>query len=124
MKKQLYRIWNPIKDAFDPDIWMYQSGQLDHDSMLGSDLQNCIVQYYTWQDDFSTSPSRPIFEGDILSWDGPHDSEFKGEVKFNLYDLRYECIAIHNDTRPHYNLLTCVGVKVIGNIFENPELLK
>lgn len=118
MKTKIYRVWNSKYKIFDDDIWMYQSGILDHD--CDNTMKFCIVQFNIGGKDIT---GKSIFEGDIIEWEGPHDSIFRGEVIYNCEKFKYECIAIHNDNRPHYDLLTVSNIKIIGNNFENPNLL-
>jgi len=61
-----------------------------------------------------------IYEGDIVVWDGPHDSEWIGTVEFvapsfeiNWFKTPYPAANTRLDSR----------VRVVGNKFENPESL-
>jgi len=74
---------------------------------------------------------KDIYEGDIVVHDSISyglslDKFFRDmfEIRFVLHNnnMKY-CLTRHNDT-PLYNIWEGKDVKVIGNIFENPDLLK
>ena len=64
---------------------------------------------------------REIYEGDVVCWDGPHESEWVGAVEYiapsfeiKWFRVPYKVGNTRLDNR----------VAIIGNIHENPKLLK
>lgn len=81
------------------------------------------VQQYT---NIDASDGKEIYEGDIISC-----FEFAGNGMKDIH--RTECIVIFNKgswcysvdgINPHQLLGYAMKVKILGNIFENPELVK
>lgn len=72
---------------------------------------------------------KEIYEGDVVkqTWGGPH---FVNGVLYDCYgrigDIRYECDLIGVHTKEGmYRIVGCgLSNTVIGNIHDNPELLK
>lgn len=104
-----YRIWDKKTNRFeDPEFF----NQLNNIFVCDEDL---VFQQFTGLVDVN---GKKIFEGDIVEWRNRFDECAKGSVNytapsFEAYDLiRGESIPMDGRS------------KVIGNIFENPELLK
>jgi hypothetical protein len=108
---KFYRVWNPHSKSFDDEIWVYQSGSLDHDTMLQSKLLTCAVQRNTGVKDKS---GVYIFEGDIVK-----AGAVKGPINF-----AESAFFIGDQTLLFDAFVLLAGdVSIIGNISENPELL-
>jgi uncharacterized phage protein (TIGR01671 family) len=84
-----------------------------------------IVQQYTGLKD---EDGIEVYEGDIVIWteyQGWEDGRtFEGryEVKWNENDLRFDFYDIHENS--WWPLADTQFNNVVGNIFQNPELLK
>lgn len=73
---------------------------------------------------------KEIYEGDILKWvAGRHWTIMGGSTKTDRFDtVTYEgfgfCPFIHSDGYGGVTTIDVSNCEVIGNIYENPELLK
>lgn len=120
-----FRVWNPRTKEWLNDCWMYQSGKLDHDTIHSFDLQDCIVQKNTGLTD---STGKKIFEGDIVDYRYNGMDEFMDEFEAErMKDLLVSPVYWEEDRwRIKYSAASYAWhiMKVVGNFFENPELLK
>ena len=111
MRKQKYRVWCSLEDQMGPEMTLTEliaNGPFLHDAEIDIPLQ------YTGLKDKN---GRDIHEGDIIEWlDRTGEVYFKnGEfsVKWGKGgDAFNERLSVHSTHQ------------VIGNIYENPELLK
>lgn len=105
-----FRFWSKKENQFItlPRVWVGVDGLFQYEYGDGQEL---VIQRYTGLKD---DKDQEIYEGDVVNYKFSLDSFFKeGEVKFSpgcfgvgkflLWDLDY--------------------IEIIGNIFENPELL-
>lgn len=126
----------------DNDEWLY--GDLMHDNKGGCyiyplDAENLYtknkvdpdtVGQFTGQYDKN---DKKIYEGDIVRWEYPdydHCTGWRGTVK-NVCKVTFEYGSFRINAYP-YNLGSCedffedketYGLEVIGNVYDNPELL-
>lgn len=69
---------------------------------------------------------KEIFEGDIISVEKPEEEPFNGVVVFNPAEF---LIKVKPGTVPHYPSIEYLPIypgkgRVVGNVYENPELLE
>ena len=86
------------------------------------DVKECVLMQYTGLKDKN---GKEIYEGDIVQVNHPHKNrKYRGQVIWNEYrwtgkDFFFPHLDVPQD-------LFCEGteyIEVIGNIYENPELL-
>jgi uncharacterized phage protein (TIGR01671 family) len=91
---------------------------LEH-SDKGEDIQiiniESIMQYTGLKD----KNDKEIYEGDIVEWKG---ERFKVSYKQDKHYIGY--IATKDDTKLSYIHIWYDNIEIIGNIYENPDLLK
>ena len=119
-----FRVWDKLAERFTRCDEGYQGhyvlslkGEF-HNLQNGSGGDECIVQQYTGLKDKN---GVEIYEGDIVkaTSDQYENENFVGKV---IFDLGQFLTCIHkNDIRGIWGE---DDIEVIGNIFENPELLK
>lgn len=130
--------------GFDGTKWYY--GDLEYNRKTG------VARIHTYKEDGGYDRQHPvesdtvgqftgqydkndkkIYEGDIVRWEYPdydHCTGWRGTVK-NVCKVTFEYGSFRINTYP-YNLGSCedffedeetYGLEVIGNIYDNPELL-
>lgn len=120
MNRQLkFRIWDKLTESF---IYCEDDNQqhfiLDlngnfHNLQNGSGGDECVVLQYTGLNDKN---KKPIYEGDFI----------RGQFDHGPAGLREEILPVRWSKEDGYqwNYWDLSTIEVIGNLFENPELLK
>ena len=141
MKREIkFRAWDKVHECYLYDVQgaydtlggcvKYENGEsADYDEECFDgflDNKQYIVEQYTGLHDKN---GKDIFEGDIVRYTAWHDGEptgvFQGEVVYSgdlgmaSFDIRLD-----HDGEIDRAVLPAIGVEVIGNIHENPELLE
>lgn len=120
MNRQIkFRMWDG-KMMFSDGIINYDNAIDAHNSEDGIDL----MQYIGLKD----KNGKEIYEGDILREPQNTSYKFRGTGKV-VYESDYGGFAVVGSyhKNQHHELLTCDvahDCEVIGNIYENPDLLK
>ncbi len=128
-EKKMYR--NVFFDNIEV-YWFGENGELDDTELLGDRyekrmLQHCILQQYTGLKDKN---GQGIYEGDILKYDEdkcPHckkliyDKHDLYVIKWNAEMCQFDCTNEDNYMSPE---IWERDMEIIGNIYENPELLE
>lgn len=118
MREIKFRAWVPSRQQMqnvaaigfaNKKVVLYFGDYWHEQATLTMDLEEVEVTQYTGLDD---ALGHQIYEGDILQ--DPDDSRFCYEVEYDYG--RFSCGD--ND------LIDCLGCNVVGNVFENPELLE
>lgn len=95
--------------------------KLEWQSVVGHDIE--LMQYTGLKD----KNDKEIYEGDILAGREVHRDNFYCVVDFSSGAFRGYTIPGRNHYRPLSNMMTDEGAEyneIIGNIWENPKLLK
>jgi len=137
-----YRAWDKenklmIFELNEPNVfanrngWELSFGTLpDIGQMKGKCIETILMQYTGLKD----KNGNEIYEGDILEIPEYYDGDYKTkahkavvEYDNSGFDLFYGGEGLYNGHSGYDNLDTMVGnepIVVIGNIYENPELLE
>ncbi len=119
-----FRVWDKDMKCWwcEDSQYLQMDGKKIHPapwSTLSADLpdERIIVQQYTGLKDKN---GKMIFEGDIL-----RQNDLRFEIRFESFQWVAVCPyynKYHHPRIEHFRL--CVSGEVVGNIMENPELLK
>jgi uncharacterized phage protein (TIGR01671 family) len=119
-RKLKFRVWDHQENIFESDssFWIYQSGELDHDFKRTNNGEYTVQQFTGLED----KNGKEVFEGDIIIVTYDMD----GEIETYLSPVVFEDGAFGDkfDCFFSYSFIPSFQMEVLGNIFENPELLK
>ena len=108
MREIKFRFWNTDEEK------MYDGGfELYDMARIGGYIDNGLWLQFTGLKDKN---GKEIYEGDILE----NPAYGKGKVEWS--ERRWECYA-EKDEYNRGEILTRHDIEIIGNIYENPELL-
>jgi len=122
MREIKFRAW--AKQSAEHEMYYFQLGtvyvddyrtyiQCDGDTVLKQCRlrdNDCVVMQYTGLKDKN---GKEIYEGDIVEVE-----DGVGVIEWNAHDLAWDLSG------PNMPITRSMSAKVIGNIYENPELLK
>ena len=132
MREIKFRLWNPqekkmfydVQDCFHDNYGDGVFGEHGFNEILEDEKEGrCVLMQYTVLKD---KDGKEIYEGDIVQVNHPHKNrKYRGQVIWNEYrwtgkDFFFSHFDVPQD-------LFCEGteyIEVIGNIYENPELLE
>jgi len=119
MKK--FRVWHKTLERFltkeewflnlDGELYFLNIIDIESTNMLKVPNDVYVVQQFTEEQDKN---GKDIWEGDIVIWDG-WGEEYKTEIIFSGGSFLFDDSPIGDYFRE---------LEIIGNIFENPELIK
>jgi len=120
MKREIkFRAWNEKMKKFS-DPYIVSLDGLGNVEIGGAEVNFIIIQFFTGLHDKN---GKEIYEGDVIECTlSPSDLPHQGVV---VYDNTYCSFATENEAGTtlfyHHNINTR---KIIGNVYETPELLK
>lgn len=112
-----FRIWEFIPQKF----FYIDLKNIDRDHFIGAAIKN-KKNYYQQYIGLKDANNKDIYEGDILDIHGLRFICEYDYLKFQFRCMRDReyVISINSD----HDTNICHVAKIIGNIFENPELIK
>jgi uncharacterized phage protein (TIGR01671 family) len=133
MKREIkFRVWDGKKMLYDNDnsnlmVEHYNSVWSVFCQSLQDVNKDFILMQFTGLKDKN---GREIYEGDIVSYFGFYEGDYfeKGGMGFIQWDEEHHYVAKWGNDEMYicstWDLAKNYGGTVIGNIYENPELLK
>jgi len=117
-----FRVWDKFQNKFLDHSCYFNSKDFNEftafDRYFKCDEEGCIVQQYTGLKDKN---GREIYEGDIIQLE---NAPYKYEVVWNKWHWGIDSKGIVTDFIQSFTIAVEERCIVIGNIFENPDLLK
>lgn len=107
-------------------------GYIDHKGSTSSDCftpptmnTNCYKNMDEQFTRLKDKNGKDIYQGDIISFMDDEDKRGRVLVEWESEDCKFHCIEINNNRYGGYmSEFDSKEIEVIGNIHENPELLK
>ena len=129
-----FRLWSKIGKKFiktdDPDLnfvinsdgYLYSIENFYGEIYVSLQLDIVVLQFTGLQD----INGKDIYEGDILKYNFPYDERLKhvSPVKFLETEASFGIKDIYGNEIPLYRITANNYFEVVGNIYENPELLE
>ena len=117
-----FRVWDKFQKKFLDHSCYFNSKDFNEftafDRYFECDEEGCIVQQYTGLKDKN---GREIYEGDIIQLE---NAPYKYEVVWNKWCWGIDSKGIVTDFIQSFTIAVEERCIVIGNILENPDLLK
>lgn len=123
MREYKFRAWDMVHEE------MIHWDQYK-DEMVSNDFEDDELKIMQWTGVKDTK-GKDIYEGDIIQFDPPHHLKHSSKNKSENYVVRYIADKSFRGIKEKkssiiiLNLINAQeGLRVLGNIFENPELIK
>ena len=130
-----YKLWDKENKEFLEDTWETEYAVLKNGNIIEiydngfgegysiSDLENIEVLQFTGLQDRN---GKEIYEGNILKYNFPYDGRLKhvSPVKFLETEASFGIKDRYENEIPLYRITANNYFEVVGNIYENPELLE
>lgn len=107
-----FRVWDKLNKTFVNNGWLVCHNDGSMELALPADCHCYVVQQCTWCKDRN---GKLIYEGDILETD---EAGWIGVVVFGNGRFSIEDSKGGFSAMPNWN-----GCKIIGNVYQNPELI-
>ncbi len=116
MREIKFRVWCKYHNSFEPhDIKIGLNGEIYHKGQYS--IKDHILLQFTGLHDKN---GKEIYEGDIVvNWWDEKETVDEGR---GFVEMRNGCFGYETKNKFFFNIHS--RLKVIGNIYENPELLK
>jgi uncharacterized phage protein (TIGR01671 family) len=113
MREIKFRAWNPYQKIMQKPKSVYEMH-------WGSQCFDYLMQYTGLKD----KNGKEIYESDFVRF-GYHN-EYVGQIKWSINNASFRVMVFgHEETMPYLHAQKCMEYyEVIGNIYENPELLE
>jgi uncharacterized phage protein (TIGR01671 family) len=109
------------------NLWSIKSnGDIYYGNANFNDYTPVILQYTGFKDYISPREDKKIFEGDIVKFHY-QEKEYIGEIKYEVGMFIITSNCLHDSYISMFDLIdedSDVPCEIIGNIYENPELLE
>lgn len=128
-KENKFRAWDKSKKKWIENFELASDGSIGYTNMFGTyellydaELEQCTG--------FEGKNRKEIYKSDIVKYhffyfDGQEESEREiiGVVEYYQNDCCFVIVDLDNGDIHHFASASDNGIEVIGNIYENPELL-
>lgn len=125
MREFKFRVWDSHYKLWDMEVFLNSKGEICDDTIYGCQ-QSYRREYYTLQQftGLRDKSGKEIYDGDIVAINFTHDPHTEYHVVgiFRISFGDYGWMA-SNDTHSYKASTYQIYAEVIGNIFENPDLL-
>lgn len=123
MREIKFRAWNKIHNI----MMKWENLRNQYNTLNCLTYEHLEVMQYTGLKDKN---DKEIYEGDIVNYTDGEFTRRRGQIEFDCFGFMLSEIITNNREYPQIGLLGEIedfeefGFEIIGNIYENPELLK